>query len=232
MIVPTPFPDKPTPVFQAITPTVRYPGRISRLLSATVLVSMVCYMASSFETTGLVSIVCYVASSFETTGLVSMVCYVASSFETTGLVSIVCYVASSFETTGLVKEGFGNQINLCRDRGLNPGLPAQKSDTLPLDHQSANALVVLSPTAEDGEIEVRISMICLLLAALTVSCLAQDGAVTELQAAGTTAEDVSTSSVKGSSVAETSEGGPRGGSSDAEKSPSLISIPPISLSLG
>nr|CAD7265784.1 unnamed protein product [Timema shepardi] len=34
-----------------------------------------------------------------------------------------------------VKEGFGNQINLCRDRGLNPGPPAQESDTLPLDHQ-------------------------------------------------------------------------------------------------
>nr|CAD7395148.1 unnamed protein product [Timema poppensis] len=34
-----------------------------------------------------------------------------------------------------VKEGFGNQINLCWDRGLNPGPPAQKSDTLPLDHQ-------------------------------------------------------------------------------------------------
>ncbi|CAG2063444.1 unnamed protein product, partial [Timema podura] len=34
-----------------------------------------------------------------------------------------------------VKEGFGNQINMCRDRGLNPGPPAQKSDTLPLDHQ-------------------------------------------------------------------------------------------------
>nr|CAD7431849.1 unnamed protein product [Timema monikensis] len=32
-----------------------------------------------------------------------------------------------------VKEGFGNQINLCRNRGLNPGPPAQKSDTLPLD---------------------------------------------------------------------------------------------------
>nr|CAD7411976.1 unnamed protein product [Timema cristinae] len=30
-----------------------------------------------------------------------------------------------------VKEGFSNQINLCRDRGLNPGPPAQKSDTLP-----------------------------------------------------------------------------------------------------
>nr|CAD7462108.1 unnamed protein product [Timema tahoe] len=34
-----------------------------------------------------------------------------------------------------VKEGFGNQINLGRDRGLNPGPSAQKSDTLPLDHQ-------------------------------------------------------------------------------------------------
>nr|CAD7260092.1 unnamed protein product [Timema shepardi] len=34
-----------------------------------------------------------------------------------------------------VKEEFGNQIDLCRDRGLSPGLPAQKSDTLPLDHQ-------------------------------------------------------------------------------------------------
>nr|CAD7197161.1 unnamed protein product [Timema douglasi] len=27
------------------------------------------------------------------------------------------------------------RVNLCRDRGLNPGPPAQKSDTLPLDHQ-------------------------------------------------------------------------------------------------
>nr|CAD7573511.1 unnamed protein product [Timema californicum] len=34
-----------------------------------------------------------------------------------------------------VKEGFGNQINLCRDRALNPGPPAQNSDTLPLNHQ-------------------------------------------------------------------------------------------------
>nr|CAD7443303.1 unnamed protein product [Timema bartmani] len=34
-----------------------------------------------------------------------------------------------------VKEGFGHQINLCHDRGLNPGPPAQKSDTLPLDRQ-------------------------------------------------------------------------------------------------
>nr|CAD7585663.1 unnamed protein product [Timema genevievae] len=34
-----------------------------------------------------------------------------------------------------VKEGFINQINLCRDRGLSPRPPAQKSDTIPLDHQ-------------------------------------------------------------------------------------------------
>ncbi|CAG2069586.1 unnamed protein product, partial [Timema podura] len=34
-----------------------------------------------------------------------------------------------------VKEGFGNQIHLCRDRGLNPRPLVQKSDTLPLDRQ-------------------------------------------------------------------------------------------------
>nr|CAD7264322.1 unnamed protein product [Timema shepardi] len=34
-----------------------------------------------------------------------------------------------------VKEGFGNQINLCRDRGSNLGPSAEKSDTLPLDRQ-------------------------------------------------------------------------------------------------
>nr|CAD7602990.1 unnamed protein product [Timema genevievae] len=39
------------------------------------------------------------------------------------------------QARNLVKEGFGNQINLCRDRGLNPGPLAQKSDTLLLDHQ-------------------------------------------------------------------------------------------------
>nr|CAD7456720.1 unnamed protein product [Timema tahoe] len=32
-----------------------------------------------------------------------------------------------------VKEGFVNQIILCRDRGLNPGPSAQRFDTLPLD---------------------------------------------------------------------------------------------------
>nr|CAD7398176.1 unnamed protein product [Timema poppensis] len=34
-----------------------------------------------------------------------------------------------------LKERFGNQIHLCQDRGLNPGHPAQKSNTLPLDRQ-------------------------------------------------------------------------------------------------
>nr|CAD7396547.1 unnamed protein product [Timema cristinae] len=34
-----------------------------------------------------------------------------------------------------VKVGFGNQINLCWDRGSSPGPPAQKSDTLLLDRQ-------------------------------------------------------------------------------------------------
>nr|CAD7446023.1 unnamed protein product [Timema bartmani] len=42
-----------------------------------------------------------------------------------------------------VKEGFGNQINLCRDRGLNPGPLTQKSDTLPLDHQFEMIILVL-----------------------------------------------------------------------------------------
>nr|CAD7266763.1 unnamed protein product [Timema shepardi] len=81
-----------------------------------------------------------------------------------------------------------------------------------------------------------IKMICLLLAALTVSCLAQVGdiaAILGLQAAGTTTEDVSTSSVKSSSeggaVAESTEVAP-GGSNDAKKAPSLL--PPITLSLG
>nr|CAD7402811.1 unnamed protein product [Timema cristinae] len=36
-----------------------------------------------------------------------------------------------------MKERFGNQINLCRDRGLNPGTPEQRSDTSPLDRQIA-----------------------------------------------------------------------------------------------
>nr|CAD7203493.1 unnamed protein product [Timema douglasi] len=34
-----------------------------------------------------------------------------------------------------MKEGFGNQINLCRHRGFDPGPPAQKFDNLLLDRQ-------------------------------------------------------------------------------------------------
>ncbi|CAG2063523.1 unnamed protein product [Timema podura] len=52
----------------------------------------------------------------------------------------LCSLFPQFELVGptervQVKKGFGNQINPCRDRGLNPGPTAQKSDTLPLDHQ-------------------------------------------------------------------------------------------------
>nr|CAD7438318.1 unnamed protein product [Timema bartmani] len=50
-----------------------------------------------------------------------------------------------------VKEGFGNPINLCRDRGLNPGPPAQKSETLPLDHQFLHLMLVLSYHHSYGE---------------------------------------------------------------------------------
>nr|CAD7444409.1 unnamed protein product [Timema bartmani] len=42
---------------------------------------------------------------------------------------------ANYATEAEVKEVFGNQINLCRDRGLKPGPSAQKSDTLTLDHQ-------------------------------------------------------------------------------------------------
>nr|CAD7260769.1 unnamed protein product [Timema shepardi] len=52
-----------------------------------------------------------------------------------------------------VKEGFGNQINVCRDQGLNPGPPAQKSDTLPLDHQVTNYVIIRvhkPPSAEES----------------------------------------------------------------------------------
>nr|CAD7429991.1 unnamed protein product [Timema monikensis] len=38
-------------------------------------------------------------------------------------------------TKAELKEGFRDQINLCLNRGLNPGHPAHKSDTLHLDHQ-------------------------------------------------------------------------------------------------
>nr|CAD7568072.1 unnamed protein product [Timema californicum] len=42
---------------------------------------------------------------------------------------------ASFEDLQGMKEGFGNQINLYRDRRLKPGSSAQKFDTLPLNHQ-------------------------------------------------------------------------------------------------
>nr|CAD7200059.1 unnamed protein product [Timema douglasi] len=53
-----------------------------------------------------------------------------------------------------VKEGFGNQINLCRDRGLNPGPPAQKSDTLPLDHQKSELFKYLEDVGLSGLVAV------------------------------------------------------------------------------
>nr|CAD7396429.1 unnamed protein product [Timema cristinae] len=40
---------------------------------------------------------------------------------------------ATHKTRKEVKEGFGNQINLCRDRLKNSGPTAQKSDTLPAD---------------------------------------------------------------------------------------------------
>nr|CAD7437938.1 unnamed protein product [Timema bartmani] len=49
--------------------------------------------------------------------------------------------AINISKTRFVKEGFGTQVNLCRDRGLNPRPPAQKSDTLPLDHQVTDKVV-------------------------------------------------------------------------------------------
>nr|CAD7262113.1 unnamed protein product [Timema shepardi] len=53
-----------------------------------------------------------------------------------------------------VKEGFGNQINLCRDRGLNPGPPAQKSDTLPLDRQKSELFRYLEDVGLSGLVAV------------------------------------------------------------------------------
>nr|CAD7448518.1 unnamed protein product [Timema bartmani] len=51
-----------------------------------------------------------------------------------------------------VKEGFGDQINLCRDRGLNPGPSAQKSDTSALMHWS-RAWALQSTAQEFSEIK-------------------------------------------------------------------------------
>nr|CAD7577281.1 unnamed protein product [Timema californicum] len=69
-----------------------------------------------------------------------------------------------------VKYGFGNQINLCRNRGLNPRPPAQKSDTLPLDHQVVNeteetctlvkeTFTTLEDLAENSQYTVTVSTI-------------------------------------------------------------------------
>nr|CAD7455757.1 unnamed protein product [Timema tahoe] len=49
---------------------------------------------------------------------------------------------------GLVKEGFGNQINLCWDQGLNPGPSARKSDTLPPGHQVTKKSIYLYGLAD------------------------------------------------------------------------------------
>nr|CAD7458858.1 unnamed protein product [Timema tahoe] len=54
--------------------------------------------------------------------------------ETTEYFNLNTYVTYVFPEL-LVKEGFGNQKNLCRDQGLNPGSSTQKSVTSPLDYQ-------------------------------------------------------------------------------------------------
>nr|CAD7406163.1 unnamed protein product [Timema cristinae] len=43
-----------------------------------------------------------------------------------------------------VTKGFGSQINLCRDQGLNPGPPTHKSYTIPLDRQVTNSVNKMS----------------------------------------------------------------------------------------
>nr|CAD7606885.1 unnamed protein product [Timema genevievae] len=52
-----------------------------------------------------------------------------------GQLDCMSLTSSSSSVPLSVKEGFCNQMNLCRDQGLNPAPPAQKSDTLPLDSQ-------------------------------------------------------------------------------------------------
>nr|CAD7432837.1 unnamed protein product [Timema monikensis] len=51
-----------------------------------------------------------------------------------------------------------NEVKLCRDRGMNPGPTAQKSDTLPLDHQTKDPLKAeaakVVPTANNGSSEL------------------------------------------------------------------------------
>nr|CAD7201779.1 unnamed protein product [Timema douglasi] len=83
-----------------------------------------------------------------------------------------------------VKEGFGNQINLCRDQGLNPGPPAQESDTLPLDHQVtfigtnipvhphvySNGHICLSILTEDWSPALSVQSVCLSIVSMLSSC--------------------------------------------------------------
>ncbi|CAG2062355.1 unnamed protein product, partial [Timema podura] len=47
-------------------------------------------------------------------------------------------------TVSLLAVCLHGAINLCRYRGLNPGAPAQKFDTLPLDRQATSRLSVLA----------------------------------------------------------------------------------------
>nr|CAD7589784.1 unnamed protein product [Timema genevievae] len=73
----------------------------------------------------------------------------------TGLVSIVCYVASSFEETAIGNKSPCPESQHC----VCPHCFESSVDTDALpSNRLANALVVLSSTAEDGKIEVRISV--------------------------------------------------------------------------
>nr|CAD7586633.1 unnamed protein product [Timema genevievae] len=58
-------------------------------------------------------------------------------------------VLANYATEAEVKEGIVNQINLCWYRGLNPGPPSKKTDTLPLDHQGRICLGVVSFPVRD-----------------------------------------------------------------------------------
>ncbi|CAG2065094.1 unnamed protein product, partial [Timema podura] len=62
--------------------------------------------------------------------------------------SLYVFVACLQACITEVKEWFGNQINLCRDRGLNPGTPAQKSDTLPPRPPEDACGVLVPPVAQ------------------------------------------------------------------------------------
>nr|CAD7588719.1 unnamed protein product [Timema genevievae] len=53
---------------------------------------------------------------------------------------------ANYATEAEGKEGFGNQINMCRNRGMNLRPPAQKSYTLPPDHQITNYPILIGHT--------------------------------------------------------------------------------------